>query len=416
MRAYGKLSRRRRRKGPFLTDSLEVDRGDVLELSLGPLDELGETTAQHEGIPVRVAGGITGERVRATITRLYDEELSATVTEVLDPSPDRVDAPCRYYLECSGCQWQHVAYETQLEYKRARVESALRTHGALDAAEVLPTLPSPAAYGYRNHARFTISRDGEVGFVNRHTRRFLKVDECILMAPEINGPLAEMQGRLPDMTQMSVRVGVNTGELLIQPKLSNPEVDLPSGGRYYVEKLRGHSFKVDGSSFFQVNTRQTEALAGILLERLCLSGSETVVDAYAGVGIYAVLLAPSAARVIAIEESKSAVADARENAAGLENVEFIQARTEDALGQIESPVDAVVLDPPRVGCHPDALEGVKSLAPRRVAMVSCDPGTMARDLAALCADGSFILEDVQPIDMFPQTHHVECVATLSKAA
>ena len=409
------MSRRKRIRGPSLTDSLGIDRGDELELSLGPLDEQGETTAQHDGVLVHVAGGITGERVRVEITRLYREELAATVTEVLDASPDRVDAPCPYYMECSGCQWQHVAYETQLEYKRARVESALRAHTVLDAAEVLPTLPSPAAYGYRNHARFTIDRDGEVGFVNRHTRSFLKVDECLLMAPEINRPLAEMQGRLPNMTQMSVRVGVNTGDLLIQSKLSNPEVDLPSGGRHYFEELCGRRFKVDGSSFFQVNTRQTEALAGILLERLHLSGSETVVDAYAGVGTYAVLLARSARRVVAIEESKSAVADAQENAAGLENVEFIQARTEDALGEIGQPVDAVVLDPPRVGCHPAALDAVRSLAPGRVAMVSCDPGTMARDLGALCGDGSFILEPVQPIDMFPQTHHVECIVTLRKA-
>ena len=155
-------------------------------------------------------------------------------------------------------------------------------------------------------------------------------------------------------------------------------------------------------------------------EGLGLSGSELVVDAYAGVGTFAILLAPYAGRVIAIEESASAVRDAQENflRANLENagtVQFLQGKTEEALGKIEERPDGVVLDPPRAGCHRNALEALVRLSPRRVVYVSCDPDTLARDLKILC-QGPFRLEGVQPVDMFPQTHHVECIASLSCAS
>ena len=410
------MSRKTRNRRPVITDSLDVDRSDQLELELGPLDETGDAKSEYASVPVAVSGGIPGELVVVEITRRYDDRLAAKVVAVKSPSPERVAPPCPYYLVCSGCQLQHLAYEKQLEYKRERVAQALATYRETATATVLPTLPSPSHYGYRNHARFTVNVDGDVGFVNRHTRRLVRVDECLLMTAPINQALQKMQGKARGMTQVSVRASLNTENRLIQPKLKNPAIELESGQVHYEEELSGRRFRVAGSSFFQVNTDQAEALVRMLAERLELTGDEVVVDAYAGVGTYAVLLARLAKRVLAIEESKSAVEDARVNAAGLDNVEFIQARTEDALGQIDCQVDALVLDPPRVGCHPQALAAVRSLLPRRVAMISCDPPSMARDLASLCDGGSFILEDVQPIDMFPQTYHVECLATLGRAA
>jgi 23S rRNA (uracil1939-C5)-methyltransferase len=152
----------------------------------------------------------------------------------------------------------------------------------------------------------------------------------------------------------------------------------------------------------------------LLRDGLRLTGSETVVDAYCGAGTFAVLLAPYVRRVIGIEDSASAVEDARANAAGLPNVEFILGRAEDALARIEGAVDAVALDPPRAGCHPAAIDAVCRLRPGRVALVSCEPAAMARDLARLC-DGPFILEAVRPVDMFPQTRHGEAVAFLAAA-
>ncbi len=410
--ALGKKSRRQRYTGPVLTEHIQAEPGDRLELVLGRLNAAGEATAELEGAPVSVAGGLPGERVVAEVIKKFPERIAVHTVEVLESSPDRVDAPCSYFLECTGCQWQHVSYERQLALKRERVEAEIRKWPALADAEVLPTAPSPLQFGYRNHARFTIGRrHGEVGYVNATTRRFMRIDRCMLMDDQINDVLAKLQDNVPGMTQTSVRVGVNTGSVLVQPKLNNPDIDIESGQKHYEEEICGRRFRVAGSSFFQVNTAQLANMAEILRAALRLTGDEIVVDAYSGVGTFAILLAPYVRRVIAIEESSSAVADARGNAEGLDNVEFIEARSEDALRTLDVQADAVILDPPRKGCHPEVLDALKELRPARVALVSCEPEAMARDLARLC-EGPFILEGVQPVDMFPQTRHVEAVAGL----
>jgi len=402
-----------------------VDRGDTVDLTLGEWNADGEASASYEGFPVSVAGGIPGETVEAEVIRRFPESLAVRVTRVVDPSADRVEPRCPYFSPpagsprggCTGCQWQHVRYESQLEYKRQAIARRLAGVPVLAGAEVLPTLPAPRSLGYRNHARFTIGKRedaGTVGFVNRATRRFLPVDRCLLMNERINEALAEVQGKAQGMTQMSIRVGANSGDLLIQPRLQNPEIQLASGQTHLTEEILGHRFRIAASAFFQVNSAQVESVAGILQRGLGLDGGGVVVDAYCGVGTFAVLLAPHAGRVIGIELSASAIEDARANAGGLDNVSFVEARTEEALRAMEAPVEAVVLDPPRTGCAPEVLDALRRLMPSNVAMVSCDPETMTRDLAILC-EVAFALKAVQPVDMFPQTRHVEAVAMLRRA-
>ena len=253
----------------------------------------------------------------------------------------------------------------------------------LDGVTIACTVPSPQPFNYRNHARFTVRRSGSLGFTNRITRRFVRVDECMLMTPGINGALAELQGKCSETTQLSVRYGVNTGDFLVQPTLQHPAIGIPSGQSHYVEELLGRRFRVASPSFFQVNTHQAEHMARMVRDRLELTGADTLLDAYAGVGTFAVLLAGEAGRVIAIEESSAAVRDTALNAEGVDNVEFVESKTEDALKTLDAPVDAVILDPPRSGCDPRVLTALARLAPRRIAYVSCDPSTLARDLALL---------------------------------
>ena len=234
----------------------------------------------------------------------------------------------------------------------------------------------------------------------------------MLMDPGVNGILQQLQGRCAETTQLSVRWGVNTGDYLVQPTLKEADVSITTGQKTYVEFLRGRSFRIASPSFFQVNIRQLDQLVDLVKNGLQLTGDETLVDAYAGVGTFALLLASYARRIIAIEDSPAAVEDAKANAEGIPNVEFLQGRTEEALLNLEVRPDGVVLDPSRKGCHPSALKALKSLQPRRVIYVSCDPSTLARDLKILCSD-VFLLESVTPVDMFPQTHHVECIAVLT---
>jgi 23S rRNA (uracil1939-C5)-methyltransferase len=405
----------RRYSGPDLTGGLGIGPGSRLTLAPRALLDSGEAFAEFQGAPVHVAGGLPGEEAEVEVVKVFPERVAARFVTAAAPPADRVAAPCPYYLECSGCQLQHMSYGRQLEFKRQRVASELEKWPELSGAAVEPAKPSPAVFGYRNHARFTVKKGGpqagEAGFVNMTTRRFLKVDRCLLMEEQINSTLAALQGRLQGMSQVSVRSSADGA--LVQPKLTFAGAP-PSGQRHAHINAAGRRFKVAASSFFQVNTGQMENLVALLVERLRLSGNETLVDAYCGVGAFAALLAPYAGRVVGIEDSASAVQDARENAAGLENVTFVEGKAEVELAKVEGKIDAVVLDPPRAGCHPETLAAVVARRPSRIALVSCEPTAMARDLALL-SRGRFILESVHPFDMFPQTRHVEAVAFLKAA-
>ncbi|CAI8052933.1 dTTP/UTP pyrophosphatase [Geodia barretti] len=232
-------------------------------------------------------------------------------------------------------------------------------------APVAQTLPSPNRYGYRNHARLTVNRQGSLGFVNRETRQFVRIEHCMLMRPSVNKVLEELQDRCRETTQLSIRAGSDEDEspegYLVQPQLFNSEVSITTGQKRYVETVGTGRFFVSSPSFFQVNVEQAAQAAEVVREGLELGPADVLLDAFTGVGTFAVLLAPYVSRVLAVEESSAAVADARKNAA--------------------------------------------------VAYVSCDAETLARDLKILCA-GGYVLDRVIPIDMFPQTHHVECVALL----
>ncbi len=390
-----------------------IQRGQQLSLTLESWGRLGAAWARHDDWDVFVLGGIPGERVVAEVLRVYRRHFSAQVVEVLEPSPDRIAPPCPYYGECTGCQWQHLAYPRQLEIKRSKVVEALERVGGFSDPPVDAIQPSPRQFGYRNHARMTVGPEGALGFVNRETRRFVRVDQCMLMHPGVNHILSQLQDNCAETTQLSIRAGEDTGDFLVQPTLKSPAVPIPTGQKRYLESVNQRAFRVASPSFFQVNIGQTSNLVETVRRELALTSDDLLLDAYTGVGAFAILLAPYVRKVIAIEESAAAVADARENAAGLDNVEFLLGKTEDVLHSITETPDVVILDPPRAGCQPVALGGLLRLAPPRVVYVSCDPETLGRDLKLLC-QGPYRLTAVHPLDMFPQTHHVESVAVLER--
>ena len=415
--AMAKRKHRKRYRGPDLTSHLGLEVGDTLTLDAGEFDDRGLTTAVIEDAPVTIAGAVPGERVKARVVKIYRDRVATLVESVDAESEFRVDAQCRYFGECSGCQWQHIDYARQLEIKRDIVTRALADYESLRTVEVAETLPSSKRFAYRNHARFTVGRGAEAGiagYMNADTRRFVRIDHCSIMDDRINETLAQLQGRLDRMTQFSIRVGANTGDMIIQPLLPEEIQDVPSGRQKYVEKVRDATFQVAASSFFQVNTEQLSAVVDEIVELLNLDGDDTLVDLYCGVGTFARLLAPYVREVIGIEESASAVADARVNCSDVDNVCFIEAKAEKAaveLSESGRTVDVAIIDPPRIGCAPQALEALRKLSPRRLMMVSCNPTTLARDLDALCQSG-FKLLSVRPVDMFPQTKHVETLALL----
>jgi len=413
-----KRKRRQRYSGPDLTEHIDLNPGDNFEITLGEINDAGDTVADIDGAPVVVSGGLPGEVVIAEVQKKFPERIAATVAQVLQPAAERVESQCKYFLECSGCQWQHVSYGHQLQLKRERVQREIDKYETLSGIEVDLTVESEKQLGYRNHGRFTIGKyedAGQVGYKNAVTRRFVRIEECLLMDQKVNDTIALVQDKMDGQTQMSIRVGANTDSMLVQPKMEIPGLDLVTGVQHYEEKVRGSCFTVAASSFFQVNTGQLSRAVDEVRELLALEGSEVMVDAYCGVGVFAVLVSPYVKKVIGIEESASAIEDAGQNLNGVTNVEFIEGKTEHVLADwpLTDSVDVLLLDPPRVGCHPDVLDSVKKLKPKKVLMVSCEPAAMARDLDLLCDGGMYKLDTLRPVDMFPQTRHVETISLLT---
>jgi 23S rRNA (uracil1939-C5)-methyltransferase len=323
--------------------------------------------------------------------------------EVLESSPDRIEAPCRYYGVCGGCQWQHIDYAAQLKLKTKIVVDQMRKVGKFDEAPVLETIGSPTPYFYRNHIRLTVDAEGNPGFARRRSHEQVDIEECVVAQPGINRRLAKLQGKAPP-GPISLRASQVTGETLLEREGGEDQV--------YHEEVGGRRFRISGSSFFQINTHTAEIIVAETRRRLELSPEDRLLDVYAGVGLFAEIFGPDVAEVVAVEESPSAVADAMFNTLHLANVRFYQGRAEGILSSLKGrPFEAAIVDPPRAGLKGPVVEYLLRKPVGQLVYVSCDPSTLARDLRLL-VDGGYELVDVQPIDQFPQTYHVECVAGL----
>lgn len=391
----------------------DVTERERLNLTLTNIAYEGAALGRHEGKVVFADYGIPGEEVVVEVRKHRKDYSQGRVVDILTASPHRVEPPCPYFGACGGCQWQHIDYAHQLEAKTAVVRHQLTRIGKFAEPPLSPTIGADNPWYYRNHARFTVNEQGYLGFVRRDNYKFIRIDHSMIMHPWINEMLERLQGRCRGLHQVALRYGANTGEWLVHPSL-RPVIDdaIESGQPYYHEELLGRRFRISGGSFFQVNTPQAEKLTRLVIESLALTGGQTLIDAYAGVGTFGVLVADRVKQVIAVEESTAAVHDARTNVEGLDNVRLFEGKVENVLPTLGESPDVAILDPSRAGCHRRVLDTLIEKRISRVAYVSCDPSTLARDLRILC-DGGYRLLGVQPIDMFPQTFHIECVATLA---
>jgi 23S rRNA (uracil1939-C5)-methyltransferase len=305
-----------------------------------------------------------------------------------------------------------MAYPAQLAAKEAIVREQLRRIARIEDPPMRPIAGAADPWAYRNHLRFSTGKMyGDVGFIHRRGRGLLKVENCPIADPWANDLLPKLQGKGAGLHQIQLRHNAATGSFLVAPRIRDLDIALETGQKSYREQLAGHEFLVSASAFFQVNSAQAEQMVRLVGEALPAAG-DVLVDAFAGVGTFAVLFASRFRRVIAIEESASATKDAEENVRQAPNVEVLAGKVEDILPGLIARPDAVLLDPPRPGCAPAVLNAIIEFKPKVLVYVSCNPPTLARDIRILIA-GGYRLDSVKPVDMFPQTGHIECVTRLS---
>jgi 23S rRNA (uracil1939-C5)-methyltransferase len=421
---------------------------DTLDLTITDIAQGGDGVGRWEGRVVFARGALPGERVRVRIRDRKPEFARGEVVNVLDASPDRVPTLPGFSDHMS---WQQIAYPAQLRFKRDILIAQLAKIGGIRDVEVAPTIAAPKPWGYRNTAHLNV-RGRTVGYYAAGSRSIAPLSQDPLLMPSLNDALVSLadslafsgtESRLHHVTlRASASFGYTMAVLdgegdlagvawrwrvrdpglagVLYPEPDQPEAAMLSEGVSTLhEDFGGITFQLDPQSFFQVHAAQAANLLHLVRDGLALQPGERLLDAYSGVGSFALPLAHLVEAVVAVEENPGAVEDGVTSAMlnGIGNVTFVEGQVERRLLTLDGSFDAAIIDPPRRGCHPAAIAGLKALAPRRIAYVSCSPGILARDLKLILAPGDngtpgYRVRSVQPVDMFPQTPHIECVVLL----
>jgi len=401
----------------------------TIELELTAMSREGQALGRHQGKVVFVPYALPGDIVRARIVEDRKRWARAALVRIVEPSPQRVEPPCPYFGTCGGCHWQHIDGAAQLAFKQDMVSDQLARQGQIADPPVLPVLAMNDPWAYRNHVQFAVSPAGELGFQGARSHEVVPVERCLLLHPLLDELHQALDVEWPELERLSLRAGIHTGAQMIILETRGDEIpeldvtmpvscivrrsddtDMAIIGQYtYLETIHDRPFQISASSFFQVNTLQTEAMLDVVSRYLDPDPSDVLLDVYCGVGTICLSFQDQVGTVIGVEEHPAAIEDAWINAAQDEAVTLIQARAEDVLPQLEERVTKVVIDPPRQGCRPQVIDALIRLGAERIVYVSCNPATLGRD-ARLLAEGGYRLREAQPIDMFPQTFHVETVS------
>lgn len=361
-----------------------------------------------EGV-VLVRGGLPGERVAIGPVERRRGAGFAVALDVLEANPERIHPDCPLFAPegggCGGCDLRHASYALELEAKRGIVRDALRRLGGLDA-DIAEVAPSPRVDAYRNRVKLRAGRDGAIGLLAAASNRLIDVETCLLLRPEIAAAYADLRRRGTDADVVTIRS--DGARALVREDRRGRRAPLPPPLEM---PLAGRRFRTSWMSFFQVNFEAAEVLVGRV--RAAAGAGDLLVDAYAGVGVFALALHDRFRRSVALEVSRHAVEDAAANGAGSAGFEVVRADADAGLPDLGGVPDAVVLDPPRRGLGAGLVRDLLRLRPPRLVYVSCAPPTFARDLGRFVAGGYRLAGPVEPIDLFPRTAHVEVIAALS---
>jgi tRNA/tmRNA/rRNA uracil-C5-methylase (TrmA/RlmC/RlmD family) len=409
----------------------------LIELHTGAIAAGGGCVARaDDGRVVFVRHALPGERALVRITAETSSFLRADAVEILDASPDRVEPPCRFAGpgRCGGCDWQHIDVAAQRLLKAQLVGEQLRRVAATDLDVTVEEVPgAPDGLSWRTHLRFAVDRNGHVGLRRHRSHDIEVVDRCLIATPEVES-LGLEQLRWPGASEIDVRVSPHDGRRVVSVSsahrhlraLPPVEAGIVVDGRtrrrpdaVHFEVL-GRSYRVSAGSFWQVHPGAAPLLAGVVLDVLGAKIGEHVVDLYAGVGLFAALIGDvvgPTGSVLAVERDRRAVADARHNLADMGHVEIRKASVSPRLVADVGHPDLVVLDPAREGAGRPVMTALAALhpRPRRIAYVSCDPASFARDLRVML-DAGWSMPILRAFDLFPMTEHVELVGLLEPPA
>lgn len=400
---------------------------ETFELELTDIAYTGQAVGRHHGRVVFVNYALPGELVEVELTHERRTYAHARVRRVISPSPERITPQCGHFTQCGGCQWQHIAYTAQLAYKTQAVRNQLIHNGKIADANVLPCVGSPDIYGYRNHSQFIVTDNGNFGYYQANSRSALPIRECPILEKVLSAQIpgesiatlylsridtVRRSLKAPEqLREMHLRCGHNTGEWHISAELNSGRY-LPMQGDFPLhESVLNHTYALSAGSFFQVNTGVAALLVQTLHDVLQLSGRERVLELYSGVGFLTIPLSEWASTVTAVESSAMSVADAHDNTKHRPNIELVESDVKRWLQRSAEALawDVIVADPPRAGIDRDSMTELIKLHAPKIAYISCDAATLARDAQILSFYG-YELILAQPFDMFPQTHHVETLA------
>lgn len=450
----------------------DIRKSEYYDVYVEDLTHDGKGVAKIDGYPLFIAGVLPGEKAKIQATKLNKGYGFGRLVELQEKSAFRVAPACPIYEECGGCQLQHMKYQGQLLAKEKQVREAMQRIGKLDSVPVHPVFGMDDPWRYRNKAQVPIGeREGGLvgGFYKQRTHEIIDMEACLIQQEEHDVVLQKVKAICSQfglraynekthkgtLRHIMVRSGKATGDIMVvlitrtsdipnRKKLVEAIVDaLPEvksivqnintkrtnvifgeqtnviWGHEFIYDSIGHiKFAVSARSFYQVNPAQTKVLYEKALEYAQLTGKETVIDAYCGIGTISLFLAQKAKKVYGVEIVPEAIEDAKRNAElnGISNVEFAVGEAERVIPKwYEEGVraDTLVVDPPRKGCDESLLRTIIDMKPEKVVYVSCNPATLARDLRIL-TDGGYATVQVQPVDMFPHTTHVECVTLLER--
>jgi 23S rRNA (uracil1939-C5)-methyltransferase len=453
--------------------AVPVKKNETITLTFEDLTHEGNGVGKVDGYPLFVPYGLPGEEATVKVIKANKNFGFGKLLEVKQPSDQRVEPPCNVYYQCGGCQLQHMSYDLQLQMKQNQVKSVMRKIAHLDHVPVHPTLGMDDPWRYRNKVQMPVGEhDGELitGFYRKRSHDIISEMETCVIQDELNDRSVHAVRRIANrlgikaydekadrgvLRHIMVRTGRETNETMIvlitrTDKLPHQEELIREltetfphvksivhnvnnkrtnvilgrktkviwGEEYIYDTIGDIKFAISAKSFYQVNPPQTKVLYDKALEYAQIGADDTVVDAYCGIGTISLFLAQQAKKVYGVEVVPEAISDAKMNAKlnGITNAEFVVGEAEKVMPWWKAQglrPDVIVVDPPRKGCEVDFLQAMIEMEPKRIVYVSCNPSTLARDLRIL-EDGGYETKEVQPVDMFPQTNHVECVTVLEK--